>query len=388
MSESIIFGAGKIGRGFLARLLLLQKQQFCFYEKSQALADLLNTEEGYRIHVLGSPEDDLEVKGHVVFTPENEHELLGKFLSADMVYTSVGGANLQGIIPIIADGIKQRFKAKIQKPLNIITCENWIDPDGILKRGLMQLLDEDQKEYVNTWVGVAESIVLCSGIEHKDNPSSVNIQDTSELPINGKKLVQPFPDIPGFTIIDDFKGLLERKLYTYNAANATVSYLGSLLGYTYIYEASFDPYILKILDGVYQETARALSKKHHIPLDEQIAFTRTSLAKLQNPDLVDTLERNARDPMRKLSPNDRLIGPARMITEFGEIPSSLSIVIAAAAYYTNPDDPSAVKLAEMRNSDGLEAVLTDVCHLEHDSPLFHKILESEQILKQEGVLHA
>lgn len=388
MSESIIFGAGKIGRGFLARLLLLQKQQFCFYEKSQTLADLLNTEDGYQIHVLGSPEDDLDVKGHVVFTPENEHELLEKFLSADMVYTSVGGANLQGIIPIIADGIKKRCAAKIQKPLNIITCENWIDPDGILKRGIMQLFDEDQKEYVNTWVGVAESIVLCSGIEHKENPSSVNIQDTSELPINGKKLVQPFPDIPGFTIIDDFKGLLERKLYTYNAANATVSYLGSLLGYTYIFEASFDPFILKVLDGVYQETARALSTKHHIPLEEQIAFTRTSLAKLQNPDLVDTLERNARDPMRKLSPTDRLIGPARMVSEYGETPSSLALVIAAAAHYSNPDDPSAVKLAELRNTKGLEAVLTDVCHLEQGSPLFDRILESEKTLKQEGVLHA
>lgn len=388
MSESIIFGAGKIGRGFLARLLLLQNQQFCFYEKSYELANLLNSEQGYQIHVLGSPEDDLEVKGHVVYTQKGKDELVEKFISADTVFTSVGGANLESIIPIVVEGIKRRYAAKIEKPLNIITCENWIDPDGILRRGILQLLDDDQRHYVSRWVGIAESIVLCSGIEHEENPSSVNIQDTTELPINGKKLVQPFPAIPGLTIIEDFKGLLERKLYTYNAANATVSYLGSLLGYTYIYEASFDPFILKVLDGVYQETARALSRKHHIPLEEQIAFTKTSLAKLQNPDLVDTLERNARDPLRKLSPNDRLIGPARMVAEYGETPNSLALVIAAAAHYSNPEDISAVKLTELRNQKGLEAVLTEVCHIEEGSQLFKKILESEQVLKQEGVLHA
>jgi mannitol-1-phosphate 5-dehydrogenase len=77
-----------------------------------------------------------------------------------------------------------------------------------------------------------------------------------------------------------------------------------------------------------------------------------------------------------------------MVSEYGEIPSSLALVIAAAAHYSNPDDPSAVKLAELRNTKGLEAVLTDVCHLEQGSPLFDRILESEKTLKQEGVLHA
>ena len=77
----------------------------------------------------------------------------------------------------------------------------------------------------------------------------------------------------------------------------------------------------------------------------------------------DFLERNARDPIRKLGPNDRLVGPARLVLEYGGEPTNLSTVIAAALFYDNALDPIAQKLKKRREDEGIDSVLADVCKI-------------------------
>lgn len=71
----------------------------------------------------------------------------------------------------------------------------------------------------------------------------------------------------------------------------------------------------KPLGGVYQETATALCRKQNYPFDKQWEFTRTSLNKLQDDHIVDAIERNARDPIRKLGPEERIVGPLKLLWE-------------------------------------------------------------------------
>ena len=195
------------------------------------------------------------------------------------------------------------------------------------------------------------------------------------------------PPIMGLRLMDEFGGFLERKFYTYNAANGTVSFVGGLLGHKILSDAAHDERILPILEGVYQETARALSKKHAFPLDEQLEFTRSSKRKLQDRAIVDYIERNARDPMRKLGPDDRLIGSARLVMEYGIVPENLAIAAAAAIHYDSPGDESAEELRRMRTEEGVDAVLEKVCKLDPQGELALLIKENEQLLKKWGWIH-
>ena len=183
-----------------------------------------------------------------------------------------------------------------------------------------------------------------------------------------------------------FAGFLERKFYTYNAANGTTSFLGALLGYEVLAEAAHDERILKILDGVYQETGKALSEKHGIPLEEQMAFTKTSLHKLQDYTIVDSIERNARDPLRKLGKDDRLVGSARMVLSCGIRPENLCTAIAAAIYYRNLEDPSAVQLEKLVKEEGIDAVLTKVCKIDPNGELGLLIKEKIEKIREWGWL--
>ena len=385
----VIFGAGKIARGFIGHLLYLSNIPFTFVEKADVLADLINERGQYTVNILGAPEKNCVVKGAKALKFSQAEEIAEAIANADAVFNAVGGKNLNEIVPFMVKGIER--KAQRGGQLNFITCENWKQPADILRRGVEAAIREEARPYFEANVGITEAVIMRSAIESdpellKQDPLIVNVQDFWELPLDASRLKGQLPDIMGLKLIDSFTGFLERKFYTYNAANGTVSFLGALMGYKHIADAAHDERILEILEGVYSETARALSLKHNFPLDEQMAFTRTSKRKLQDYAIVDFVERNARDPMRKLGPDDRLVGSARLVYSFGIMPENLCTSIAAAIYYTNDADEFALALRNMRENQGIDYVIENVCKLDPAGELGMKIKEKIEMLRQEGYI--
>lgn len=385
----VIFGAGKIARGFIAHLLSLSDIDFVFVEKADALADLINEREQYTINILGAPEKNYVVKNAKALKFSQEKEIIEAIAEADVVFDAVGGKNLQEIVPFYIKGIEK--KAEKGGYLNFVTCENWKEPARILKEGVEAGIAPEAREYLDNYVGFTESVIMRSGIEApkellKKDPLIVNVQNYWHLPVDAARVKGFLPDIKYMEHLTGFAGFLERKFYTYNAANGTTSFVGALLGYKVLAEAAHDERILKLLDGVYQETGKALSMKHGISLEEQMAFAETSLNKLQDYTIVDSIERNARDPQRKLGKDDRLVGSARMVLSCGIRPENLCTAIACAIYYRNPEDSSAVALEKVVKEEGIDAVLEKICGIEPEGELGILIKEKIKKIKEWGWL--
>lgn len=385
----VIFGAGKIARGFIAHLLSLSDIDFVFVEKADVLADLINEREQYTINILGAPEKNYVVKNAKALKFSQEKEITEAIAEADVVFDAVGGKNLQEIVPFYIKGIEK--KAEKGGYLNFVTCENWKEPARILKEGVEAGIAPEAREYLDNYVGFTESVIMRSGIEApkellKKDPLIVNVQNYWHLPVDAARVKGSLPDIKYMEHLTGFDGFLERKFYTYNAANGTTSFVGALLGYKVLAEAAHDERILKLLDGVYQETGKALSMKHGISLEEQMAFAKTSLNKLQDYTIVDSIERNARDPRRKLGKDDRLVGSARMVLSCGIRPENLCTAIACAIYYRNPEDSSAVALEKVVKEEGIDAVLEKICGIEPEGELGILIKEKIKKIKEWGWL--
>jgi mannitol-1-phosphate 5-dehydrogenase len=387
----VIFGAGKIARGFVGHLLYLSGIEFTFVEKVDSLVDLINERKQYLVNILGDSSKNTVVTGAKALKFSQEEEIADVISKADCIFNAVGGKNLGQIVPYLIKGIEKRAKVN-PKPLNIVTCENWKQPAEILRSGIAEGISEDAKAFFEENVGVTEAVIMRSAIESTPDmlakdPLVVNVQDFWEFPFDASRCKAEMPKgMIGLKPIYEFTGFLERKFYTYNAANGTTSFVGALLGYKYIAEAAHDERILKLLDGVYTETATALSKKHDFPFDEQWAFTRTSLRKLQDENIVDYIERNARDPMRKLGKDDRLVGSARLCLEYGVKPDSLAVAIACAMHYEEPTDEFALQLKKLREEEGYDAILSKVCSLEPNGELGLLVKEKIALIKEWGWL--
>jgi mannitol-1-phosphate 5-dehydrogenase len=170
-----------------------------------------------------------------------------------------------------------------------------------------------------------------------------------------------------------FAFYIERKLYMHNAGHAVLGYLGYQQGYEYGYEALQDAEIAAAVRGAMQESQQALEKKYGLTTGAITPYLEDALARFHNRALGDTIFRLGRDPIRKLAPNDRLIGAAFNALEQGVQPTYLIKGSAAALRFDPPEDPIALQLQDQLQRTGLEAVLKSVCGLALDSPLAEMI---------------
>ena len=117
MSKVMIVGAGKTGRGFLARLLREGKEEICFVDKDPELIRRLNEEKSFRIHFFGNTREAFTVDHYEACTWEN-----ASFDGAELILVSVGGQNLEDV----GRELSQRLNE--DRPYYIITCENASHP--------------------------------------------------------------------------------------------------------------------------------------------------------------------------------------------------------------------------------------------------------------------
>ena len=359
-------------------------------ERDRALVERLNAAGGWGVHVLGAPHKSRRIAGVRAVALDDGGAVAGVIETATLAFTCVGGKNLGELASALAPALRRRLAGR-DLQLNVITCENWIHPAAALRAAVEARLEPAERDALGLRVGFAESAVLCSAIDpdadaRARDPLAVNIQDYPHLPVDAAALRGALPPIQGLEAKTGFEGFLERKIYTYNAANATVSYLGYLKGYKVLADAGHDEEILEVVRGVYGETGAALVARHGVSKEEQAALAAASLAKFQDRTIVDSIERNARDPIRKLGPSDRLVGAARLVLEHGGRPESLATSIAAALFYDEPADPIALELRRRRESAGIDVVLREVCGLERDSELATLVRSKVEELRSRGLV--
>lgn len=382
--EGVIFGAGKIGRGFLAHLLQLSGMDICFVETSDTLVSALREQGRYRIEVSARPEKSTDITGYRCLSLSEEDLVVQAVAPASVVFTAVGGQHLAEVAPALAAGYVTRVQGN-GGPLNCITCENWYRPARELREKVLALVPANARHAVDSIAGFSEATVLRSCMEPPpgSEPLLVQVQDYWELQIDATPL-KGSVDVKGIVPLDDFYGRLERKLFTYNAASATVSYLGYLKGYEYLADAAHDAAIERVLTAVYAESGQAIRRRYGYSEKDQADFAASSRRKLQDHSIRDTVIRNARDPIRKLGRDDRLIGPACLALEYDIEPRGLALAIAAALRYDAAGDPAAARLQELRRAHGLHATLSEACGIDPKGRL--ALLVEEQAARLDAIL--
>jgi mannitol-1-phosphate 5-dehydrogenase len=200
------------------------------------------------------------------------------------------------------------------------------------------------------------------------------------MPADKSAFAGEIPPVEGLLPKDNFHGGLIRKLFTYNCINAVIAYAGARKGYTLLSDAANDPELAALARAAYQESSQALCRRYGFDAEEQRRFAEAAIAKYQKREIVDPIERNARDPIRKLSRNDRLVGPACLAMEFGTRPVAISRGIAAALLYENAEDPASGLLQQMIRQKGIRATLSEVCGIESEGELADMIVKSYEEL--------
>ncbi len=85
-----------------------------------------------------------------------------------------------------------------------------------------------------------------------------------------------------------------------------------------------------------------------------------------------------RQPLRKLSRNERFVGPAAELAERGLPNAALVRAMGAALSFDVPDDPQSVEMLELLGSMSAHGFVLQVTGLEPSHPLFPAVFAAVQ----------
>jgi mannitol-1-phosphate 5-dehydrogenase len=183
------------------------------------------------------------------------------------------------------------------------------------------------------------------------------------------------PEISGVTYVDDPMPYIERKLLTVNTGHSAIAYLGYARGLDTIHVSLEDPDVRDGATKALEETGLLLTHEHGFDPEELREYRQKVLARFENPRISDEVTRVARAPIRKLGHDERFVGPALRLMEMGRAPEHLATVIRAVLAFDHPEDPEAVEMQEMIQTEGERRALAHYAGIAEDHELVDLVLE-------------
>jgi len=370
--KAVHFGAGNIGRGFVGLLLHEAGYEVVFSDVAAPLVDAINAASEYTVHEVGDGGRDLTVTGFRAVNSQSDPEkVVAEIADADVVTTAVGPTILRFVAPHIVAALTARDAGL--PPLQVMACENAINATHLLR-------DEVAAAAGDAWPQIAGRAVFANTAVDRIVPGQpegagidVTVEPFFEWAIERGPFGDAVPEIPGAHFVDDLAPYIERKLFTVNTGHAATAYLGAQAGIEKISDALADPSIEAAVAKALEETSGILLAKHEFDAADLADYRATIIGRFRNPALPDTVWRVGRQPLRKLSRNERFIGPAAEAAERGLPTAGLETAIAAALAFHDPEDAQSVDMQRLLAERDAAAFTAEVTGLETEHPLFDRI---------------
>ena len=369
--KAVHFGAGNIGRGFVGLVLHNAGYEIVFADVAAPLIDALAASSSYQVREVGLGAKTSTVDNYrALNSATDEADVIAEIATADIVTTAVGPNVLKFVAPVIAAALAKRDASR--SPLAVMACENAINATDLLRNSVVDSIHDpghlSRAVFANTAVDrIVPGQPEGAGLD-------VTVEAFFEWAVEKKPFGNDVPVIPEAHFVDDLAPYIERKLFTVNTGHATTAYHGFIAGADSIAAAIGMPAVLSQVRAVLAETKELLVAKHGFTPEIQQEYIDTTLARFTNEELTDTVERVGRQPLRKLSRNERFVSPAAELAERGLSADALVRAMGAALRFDVPDDPQSVEMLALLTSTSAHGFVLQVTGLEPSHPLFPAVL--------------
>ncbi len=347
----VVFGFGPIGAG----LFVYEAFRTGAYapplvvDVQPSLVDALRRNAGrFSLNVALADGVDIHDIGPVV--PANpagsgdRERIVAALADADVAATCLPGTAFYGRgdeaspARLLAEGLERRRRPE---PLVLYAAENAVNA----ARALAAAIDASRPGSASARLDVRDTVIgKMSGVQADpavigqlglarvtpSYPSAMLVEAFDAIRVSGPEpgagAGAGFLDAPGFptfVAVADLEPFEFAKLYGHNATHALGAFIGVHLGLRVFADlARVDGAMALLADAFERESGAALVRLFAgvDPLFTEAgyrAYAQDLLARMTNPYLHDSIERAARDPLRKLGWDDRLVGTIRLCMSGG-----------------------------------------------------------------------
>ncbi len=315
----VIFGAGKIGRSFIGQLFGCAGFSVVFIDVDILLVERLNLRGSYPVLYKGESEQEIIVPNVSAISAFEDEMVCNSVASAGILSVNVGKNALVKVVPVIAEGLKIRFRQYPNVPLDIILAENMRNAAQFVRDALMQYLPDDYP--TDKLVGLVETSIgkmvpIMPLAETEKDPLMVFAEPYNSLILDQKGFRGPIPKVNGLSPKNNIKAWVDRKAFIHNLGHCTAAWYGYYLHpeMVYMYEVLNNPEVLAFTRNVMLQSADVLVKCYpdDFTPDDLIRHADDLIARFSNKALKDTVYRVGQDLTRKLADGDRFMGVIRL----------------------------------------------------------------------------
>lgn len=237
---------------------------------------------------------------------------------------------------LLAEGLARRTRPE---PLVLYAAENAVNATGLLAAAV----DGSGAGPVSARLDLRDTVIgKMSGLQADpdvigqlglarltpDYPSAMLVEAFDAIRVSGAwsaagVATPAAPGFPTFLAVADLEPFEFAKLYGHNATHALGAFLGMHLGLQVFADLSRIDGAMRLLADAFELESGAALVRRFAGMDPLFTvagyhdYAVDLLARMTNPYLHDSIERAARDPMRKLGWDDRLVGTIRVCLAAG-----------------------------------------------------------------------
>jgi len=375
----LAIGAGAIGKSVTGLTFREMGFDVTFVDVREDVIRDINRRKGYRIKTARFKMEDTwqEVTG-VSACSVSSDEAEKKAICADYMCTSVGSAGLKTFIPTLVKWLQKRNSVS-HKRMYLLFFENEGQCMDMVSHAVKTAMGN-----IPEWLTMAKASI--------ERMTKALPSDNGEFDVVGERVFPVFlpketmkdssiaKDTKRFRLVDDIDAYYYRKLYTNNLGHAALGYAGTYYGYHTSVQTMDDERVSSIMYEALSESGAMLVKTFGFTEEEMREHIEELPTRFWNQGLDDSLVRLARDPIRKIGPEERIIGAMRKCFLKGiEITGICKILCYALRYYNESDEESRL-LNKLGKEKGMEWVLENICRISRDEPIYSRILETDKRL--------
>ena len=383
MKRAVIWGAGHIGRGFVAGILREGGYEIDFVDRDARLVTALNERRAYSV-VKATPAGTTveRVEGGFTAIHTGDIPALEALFDCEelLIDIAVFKNDLSSVADMLAPLIVRRAERLPGCPVDFMMNVNMTRPDEAFRALMHDRLPEKARQWFDEKAGVTGIFAMCiapaTPAEYlRDDPLALYNNDYPEQAVSAAAFRGPLPRAPRLRLSDRLEAEETRKLYTLNMAHCALAYLGAPRGFSTSYQAAQDADIRTVVRQALEEASLGLSGEFGFDPAEMTAWRETIFSLLDNPGITDGLDRLGADSRRKLGPSDRLVMPARLCLKYGGTPAALAKIIRAGYEFEHADEGTEAVRALVRR-EGLSRAVAAVSGLTETDALHQLILDS------------
>lgn len=299
MKLAIHFGAGNIGRGFIAPVLQENNYEVVFVDVNKELIEQINLLQRYKVKSISlNASSDIFVKNISGLLLDDEEFLNEKLAKADLITTSVGPKFVKDIFNLVSS-------TKTEKIQTFIAFENMYraSTSNSTESGLSKLVLIDA--VVDKIVPPQNTTSLDVIVE--EYGSIILDNNVNTKPLNESKIVS----------YSNYEHEFYKKLWLLNGLHLKLAYFGLSRNIKYIHEILNNQEGLDFAERAIDSLSKAYSLFSNSTEDLK-DFKQTILNRFSMPEIQDEVTRIARNPQIKFSKDERFERPLRLLISADE----------------------------------------------------------------------